>query len=83
MGTKEVGSSPAYSAAFCSILILPLPKLELNEFEDSLEAVRELSEYVSYYNRDRRHSSLDYLSPAEFEDHLTRADLRSKAVHET
>jgi transposase InsO family protein len=43
-------------------------ELELSEFEDSLEAVRELSEYVSYYNRDRRHSSLGYVSPIEFED---------------
>jgi putative transposase len=43
-------------------------ELELSEFDDSLEAVRELSSYLSYYNRDRRHSSLGYLSPAEFEE---------------
>ena len=46
-------------------------ELELSAFEDSLEAVRELSEYVNYYNRDRRHSSIGYLSPAVFEEQST------------
>jgi transposase InsO family protein len=42
-------------------------ELELVEYVDSMEAVRELSEYIHYYNNRRRHSSLDYLTPAEFE----------------
>lgn len=42
-------------------------ELELSEYTDSMEAVRELSSYVVYYNQDRRHSSLGYLTPAEFE----------------
>ena len=46
-------------------------ELELSEYADSTEAVRELSEYVRYYNRDRRHSSLSYLTPAEFEEQST------------
>jgi len=32
----------------------------------------ELFRWLSYYNRRRRHSSLDYRSPIEFEQHLTR-----------
>jgi putative transposase len=42
-------------------------ELELVEYADSLEAVRELSDYIHYYNHQRRHSSLGYLTPAEFE----------------
>ncbi len=42
-------------------------ELELGEYEDAVEAVRELSSYITYYNVDRRHSSLGYLTPIEFE----------------
>ncbi len=42
-------------------------ELELDAYEDGVEAVRELSCYIAYYNRDRRHSSLGYLTPNEFE----------------
>ncbi len=42
-------------------------ELELDEYEDAVEAVRELSSYITYYNVDRRHSSLGYLTPTEFE----------------
>ena len=43
-------------------------ELELSEYADSTEAVRELSDYVRYYNQDRSHSSLGYATPAEFEE---------------
>ena len=46
-------------------------ELELDEFEDVVEAVRELSSYIRYYNVDRRHSSLGYLTPTEFETQHT------------
>jgi putative transposase len=42
-------------------------ELELVEYANSPEAVRELSEYIRYYNVERRHSSLGYVSPAEYE----------------
>ena len=37
---------------------------ELTAYVDSVETVRELSCYVRYYNQQRRHSSLGYLTPA-------------------
>jgi transposase InsO family protein len=46
-------------------------ELELVEYQSGAEALRELSEYIRYYNLERRHSSLGYVSPAEFERHLT------------
>jgi putative transposase len=42
-------------------------ELEMAEYRDRMEAIRELSEYVRYYNVDRRHSSLGYLTPSSFE----------------
>jgi putative transposase len=45
-------------------------ELELVEYAGSPEAVRELTSYIRYYNAERRHSSLGYVSPAEFERHL-------------
>jgi putative transposase len=45
-------------------------ELELVEYAGDPEAVRELSSYIRYYNADRRHSSLGYVSPVEFEAQL-------------
>lgn len=46
-------------------------ELELVEYASGPEAVRELTSYVRYYNGTRRHSSLGYVSPAEFERRQT------------
>ena len=46
-------------------------ELELVEYANGPEAVRELTSYIRYYNGDRRHSSLGYTSPAEFERQQT------------
>ena len=42
-------------------------ELEMVEYAGGPEAVREISEYIRYYNEERRHSSLGYVSPAEYE----------------
>jgi putative transposase len=45
-------------------------ELELVEYANGPEAVRELTNYIRYYNSERRHSSLGYVSPAQFETNL-------------
>jgi transposase InsO family protein len=45
-------------------------ELELVEYGGDPEAVREITGYIRYYNVERRHSSLGYVSPVEFEDQL-------------
>ena len=47
-------------------------ELEMTEYEDCRQARSEIASYLAYYNHDRRHSSLEYLSPATFEARLTR-----------
>jgi putative transposase len=42
-------------------------ELELVEYRTSADALRELSSYIRYYNAERLHSSLGYVSPAQFE----------------
>jgi putative transposase len=42
-------------------------ELQLVDYADDAAAVRELSEYFSYYNLERRHSGIGYDTPAEFE----------------
>lgn len=42
-------------------------ELEMVEYAGPGDALRELKEYVRYYNTQRRHSSLGYMTPEEFE----------------
>jgi transposase InsO family protein len=43
-------------------------ELEMTEYQDSRDARTDIAAYLAYYNLERRHSSLNYLSPAQFED---------------
>ena len=45
-------------------------ELEMTEYQDSRQARSEIASYLAYYNTERRHSALDYLSPAAFEAQL-------------
>lgn len=45
-------------------------ELEMTEYQDSRQARREIASYLAYYNTERIHSSLDYLSPVAFEAQL-------------
>lgn len=42
-------------------------ELELTEYKDIQEAIREAAAYIRYYNLERKHSALEYLTPARFE----------------
>ena len=46
-------------------------ELGMADYENSFHARRELFEYICYYNQDRKHSSLGYVTPAEFETQQT------------
>jgi transposase InsO family protein len=42
-------------------------ELQMTVYQTFQEALKEIQEYVNYYNTQRRHSSLDYQSPTSFE----------------
>ncbi len=45
-------------------------ELEMTEYEDFPTAHTDIVSYISYYNYERRHSAIDYLSPVQFETQL-------------
>jgi putative transposase len=47
-------------------------ELEMTEYENHPAALKEIKTYFAYYNLDRKHSALGYLTPAEFEANLNR-----------
>ena len=46
-------------------------ELQVEDYTTDAEAIRELGSYVNYYNVERLHSSLGYLTPCEYETQST------------
>ncbi len=46
-------------------------ELEMTEYQDSRQARGDVASYLAYYNHERRHSSIGYLAPADFETQIT------------
>lgn len=42
-------------------------ELEMTEYDHQQTAQREIEDYLAYYNHDRKHSALGYLTPQQFE----------------
>jgi putative transposase len=47
-------------------------ELEMTEYDNHRAARREIADYIDYYRNERKHSSLGYLTPTEFERHWAR-----------
>jgi putative transposase len=66
------GSGNCYDNAVAESFFhtLKTEHIQFNHFETREEAVNSIFEYIEvFYNRQRRHSTLNYLSPMEFEKH--------------
>lgn len=48
-------------------------ELEMIEYKTIRDAAKEISPYVRYYNFERKHSAIEYLTPAQFEQLTQRS----------
>lgn len=48
-------------------------ELEMTEYNTIREALKEIAEYIRYYNLQRKHSAIEYLTPAQFEQLTKRS----------
>jgi len=44
----------------------------MTEYNSETIALNELAEYFDYYNFERKHSALEYLTPVQFEQLMTQ-----------
>ena len=49
-------------------------ELEMTEYEHHAAALEAIQSYIAYYNLERKHSSIGYLTPVQFEAHLNSSD---------
>jgi putative transposase len=42
-------------------------ELEMTDYQSSGQARKEIAQYILYYNFERRHSGIEYCTPAQFE----------------
>ena len=42
-------------------------ELEMTEYENKQTALKEIRAFIAYYNGQRKHSSIGYLTPSQFE----------------
>lgn len=69
MGQSMSAAENCYDNAFMeSCFGTVKTELELVAYDGAPEAVRELTRYIRYDNEERLHSSLGYVTPAEFEE---------------
>ena len=67
IGTKEAAEKLGIENAFAESFFGTMKnELEFNYFENLDEAKREIFRYISWYNRERIHSSLGYVNPVEY-----------------
>ena len=48
-------------------------ELEMTEYKTIREALKEIAEYIRCYNCERKHSAIEYLTPAQFEQLTQRS----------
>ena len=46
-------------------------ELEMTEYKNYNEALKDIRDYISYYNFERKHSAIEYQTPNQFEQYFS------------